>query len=64
MRLETRFFGRTTAAVRVRVYPDKIHIDAHDPALSADELPWGSRYWELHWRAGATTSACVTRGGC
>ena len=34
------------------MYPDQIHIDAHDPRLSADELAWGSRYWELRWRAG------------
>ena len=54
MRLETRFFPRDdgTTELRVRVYPDQIHIDAHDPRLSADELAWGSRYWELRWRAG------------
>lgn len=55
VRLETRFFpladGRSE--LRVRVYPDKIHIDAHDPELTAEELDWGRRYWALQWHAGA-----------
>ncbi len=48
VRLETRFFG---GELRVRVYPDKIHLDSHDPALSANEQLWGRRYWELRWEA-------------
>ena len=36
VRLETRFFPRPTASreLRVRVYPDKVHIDSHEPALT------------------------------
>ncbi|MCA8880540.1 MAG: hypothetical protein KDA73_11415 [Rhodobacteraceae bacterium] len=54
VRLETRFFTLPDGAseLRVRVYPDKIHIDSHDPALSADERLWGQRFWELTWAAG------------
>jgi hypothetical protein len=54
VRLETRFFTLAdgTRELRVRVYPDKIHIDSHDPALSGEERAWGERFWELHWRAG------------
>ena len=39
VRLETRFFTNADGSreLRVRVYPDKVHICAHDPALSADE---------------------------
>ncbi|MET0460784.1 MAG: hypothetical protein ABW195_16150, partial [Ilumatobacteraceae bacterium] len=55
VRLETRFAPRPdgTSELRVRVYPDQIHIDAHDPRLSAEEIAWGQRYWQLQWRAGA-----------
>ncbi|MEO1091104.1 MAG: hypothetical protein AAFX81_10750 [Pseudomonadota bacterium] len=54
VRLETRFFtlGDQTTELRIRVYPDKIHIDSHDPTLSADEQLWGRRFWELTWAAG------------
>ena len=53
VRLETRFFGGGdgTSELRVRVFPDQIHIDSHDPRLSAEEVALGHRYWELHWRA-------------
>src|SRR4029077_1932210 len=44
--LETRFFG---SELRVRVYPDKVHLDSHAPALDADEVLWGRRFWELQW---------------
>ena len=53
VRLETRFFG---TELRIRVYPDKVHLDSHDPALSANEQLWGRRYWELHWEAGSDDS--------
>ena len=46
VRLETRFFGNE---LRVRVYPDKVHLDSHDPALDADEMLWGQRFWEVQW---------------
>src|SRR6185436_18508985 len=54
VRLETRFFTLADGSreLRVRVYPDKVHIDAHDPALTAEERAWGVRFWELYWRAG------------
>ena len=41
-----------SAELRVRVYPDKVHIDAHEPGLTADELTWGQHFWEQTWRAG------------
>jgi hypothetical protein len=46
VRLETRFFG---LELRVRVYPDKVHLDAHQPSLDADEMLWGRRFWEVQW---------------
>ena len=54
VRLETRLFATGgQAEVRIRVYPDKIHLDAHDPDLTVDEVAAGQRYWQLQWQAGA-----------
>ena len=39
VRLETRLFATGgQAEVRIRVYPDKIHLDAHDPDLTAEVM--------------------------
>ena len=54
VRLETRFLPLADGSteLRVRVYPDKVHIDTHEPELTADELTWGQHFWEQTWRAG------------
>jgi hypothetical protein len=54
VRLETRFFAQAdgNSELRVRVYPDKVHIDSHEPGLTVDELTWGQHFWEQTWRAG------------
>src|SRR5947208_2202733 len=54
VRLETRFFLQADSSyeLRVRVYPDKIHIDSHETELTASEQEWGKHYWEQNWRAG------------
>src|SRR5262245_15561214 len=59
VRLETRFFtlANGTTELRVRVFPDKIHLDSHEPELTADEQTWGKHYWEQNWRAGSSTTA-------
>jgi hypothetical protein len=46
MRIETRFAG-TPAAPRllVRLYPDDVHVDHHDPRLTSSEVSAGKRYW-------------------
>ena len=53
VRLETRFFllADGSSELRVRVYPDKVHMDCHEPGLTADELTWGQHFWEQTWRA-------------
>ena len=40
VRLETRYVGPPDAPteLRVRVYPDQIHVDAHQPALTDGEV--------------------------
>jgi len=54
VRLETRFFPLPdgSSELRVRVYPDKVHLDSHEPALTPDEVIWGKHFWEETWRAG------------
>src|SRR5215216_5085352 len=54
VRLETRFFPQAdgTVELRVRVYPDKIHIDSHEAKLTEDEVIWGKHFWEQIWRTG------------
>ncbi|HEX5085385.1 MAG TPA: hypothetical protein VFY40_25390, partial [Blastocatellia bacterium] len=53
VRLETRFFPQSSGGseLRIRVYPDKVHIDTHEPELTEDELTWGRHFWEQTWRA-------------
>ncbi len=54
VRLETRFFPLADGSfeLRVRVYPDSVHIDTHEPALTAEEVTWGQHFWTETWRAG------------
>ena len=44
VRLETRFTG--ARKLKVRVYPDDIHVDSHVPALTPAELEAGRAYWK------------------
>lgn len=59
VRLETRFFPVPDGAaeLRIRIYPDKIHIDSHEPTLTPAEREAGARYWDQDWRAGADNAA-------
>jgi len=54
VRLETRFFAMPdgTQELRIRVFPDQIHVDTHESELSNDEVMWGQHFWEQTWRAG------------
>src|SRR3954465_4867403 len=55
VRLETRFFaqGDGTQELRIRVFPDQIHVDAHERQLTASEIEWGQHFWQQTWLAGA-----------
>jgi len=54
VRLETRFFPQPdgSSELRVRVYPDRIHIDSHEAELTQAETTWGQHYWTQIFRAG------------
>jgi hypothetical protein len=54
VRLETRFFPQPdgSSELRLRVYPDRIHIDSHEAELTPTERTWGEHYWTQIWRAG------------
>jgi len=54
VRLETRFFAQAGGGteLRVRIYPDKIHLDSHERDLTRSERDWGMHSWESLWRAG------------
>jgi len=59
VRLETRFFVLQSGVteLRVRVYPDKIHLDSHQPELTTNERTWGVQYWQQDWSAGSNQTA-------
>lgn len=59
VRLETRFFQQAdgTTDLCVRVYPDKVHVDSHEPKLTDDELTWGKHFWEQMSEAGTGEAA-------
>ena len=59
VRLETRFFtlANGSTELRVRIYPDKIHLDSHEPELTTDEQSWGQHYWQQDWLAGSDSGA-------
>lgn len=59
VRLETRFFAQTdgTQELRIRVFPDALHVDSHERELTRDEHTWGLHFWEQSWRAGNDEAA-------
>jgi hypothetical protein len=50
LRLETRFTPTPAGlALRVRIYPDDVHSDTHEPALTDAERRVGEHYWKTLW---------------
>lgn len=57
-RLETRFVDSgDSSELLVRIYPDQISVDAHDPELTSGEIADGQAYWGIVWRAGTAAAA-------
>src|SRR4029079_6791067 len=44
VRIEARFFN-AAKELRVRIFPDQIHADAHEPELTTAERDAGMAYW-------------------
>ncbi len=60
VRLETRFVSKHgengNGELFIRIYPDDIHVDAHEPGLTEGEERWGRQFWEHTTAAGNDTS--------
>jgi hypothetical protein len=53
VRLETRYVPSAAGFdFCLRIYPDDLHIDTHEPELLETELRHGRHFWEEVWRAG------------
>jgi hypothetical protein len=55
IRIETAWFPTPAGQLDlvVRIYPDDIHVDTHEPELTAEELAAGADYWRSVWGAGS-----------
>jgi hypothetical protein len=54
--LETRFSGD---ALLIRVIPDEIHVEDHEPGLSDAEVDAGHAFWVQVWRGGTAEPAAT-----
>jgi hypothetical protein len=59
-RLETRFVTGARSELLVRIYPDDVHVDSHEPELTDDEALWGRHFWAQLWRCGSGTDQQTT----
>ncbi len=50
VRIETRFMPGGDE-LKVRIYPEQIHIDDHEPGLTEGELAVATAYWDARWKA-------------
>lgn len=49
VRLEARFVDNASE-LRVRIFPDQVHVDVHEPELTAAEREAGRAYWTARFR--------------
>jgi hypothetical protein len=59
VRIETRFFLSQLVRneLRVRIYPDEITADVHEPALTSAELSAAQAYWRAGWNPASEQDA-------
>jgi hypothetical protein len=60
VRLETRY-SADGATLRVRIFPDDVHVDRLDRGLSDDERTAGIAYWQAIWDGSITETAAWQR---
>jgi hypothetical protein len=60
VRIETRF-NAAGNALRIRIYPDEIHVDRLDRGLSDKEVATGQIYWMKLWSTPRDTSGDTGR---
>jgi hypothetical protein len=53
VQIQTRF---TADELLVRVYPDAVSSDTHEPELTPDEIEWGTQYWTVEGDANASAT--------
>src|SRR5580658_5502789 len=46
------FVNRDTSELWVRIYPDQIAVNSHEPELTNQEISDGEAYWNAVWIAG------------
>ncbi len=54
--LQTRFAGDT---LRIRVIPDEVHVEDHEPGLTEGEVQAGRTFWSQVWRGGTAEPAAT-----
>ncbi len=54
--LETRFSGDT---LLIRVLPDEVHVEDHEPELTDGEVDAGRAFWAQVWRGGTAEPAAT-----
>ena len=59
VRLETRFNPKLATELMVRILPDDIHGDSHEPELTSAEVSAGQDFWIKTWRAGTQEPAAT-----
>ena len=59
VRVETRFIRGTAPQLLVRIYPDDIHANRHEPELTQDEETWGRSYWTQIFTVAPTSTTAV-----
>lgn len=63
VRLETRLRpdGDRPDTLQVRIFPDDIHVESHEPLPTDGEIQQGKRYWRTVFRAGRAENAAGDR---
>ena len=62
VRIETRFADANTT-LHIRIFPDQVHLDAHEPAFTDDERAGAEWYWNERWPALDDAARAPSRRG-